>query len=462
MLRRFTGSTGKLFTRDVTWRMPTSHLVILLAIVVLSLDLRLQSVIHTVVDEPIRADAHDYFTYAYNLHQHGIYSRTFTPAGTLPEPDALRPPAYPLFLYPFMSAVPDTDTLRHILIAQALISTLTVILTFLIARLFIPATLALGAAALTALSPHLVTMNVYVLTETLFTFLIVLLVWLIGSNTRGKRWLWLVAGLALGAATLTRPTMQYFLLPLSLYLWYQTGWRTAARDTAFLVLGMALVMTPWVVRNAVTLDRAGDNTLLIGTLHHGTYPDFMYNDDPRSFAIPYRFDPRTPEITKDIRSVLAEIKRRFDEDRSRTLHWYLIGKPRYLFDWDLIEGGVGDVFVYAVISTPYSYLPHFRLSHAVMKASHGVLVILGLLGVVLVWLPRSIVALSERAQFTARLVSVLILYYVGLHMIGAPYSRYSVPLRPFIYTMALATVFFAYHQVRSIIENARRTDPVAK
>lgn len=441
---------------EVRLAMPTTHLVILLVIILVSVDLRFQSVVHTVVDEPIRADAHDYFTYAYNLQQHGVYSRTYTPGNELPKPDALRPPGYPLFLYPFMNATPDAANLNRILLAQALLSTITVVVGFLMARLFLPAVFALGAAALTALSPHLVTMNVYVLTETLFTFLIVLLIWWIGrSHARRNNWLWLVAGIVLGMATLTRPTMQYFVIPLALYLFYQTGWRTAWRTTALVIVGMGLVVAPWVARNLITLDRPGDNTLMISTLHHGSYPDFMYNDDPRSFPAPYRFDPRTPEINRDTRSVLAEIERRFHDNPSRFLHWYLVGKPQYLFDWDMIEGGVGDVFVYSVISTPYSYLPHFRLSHAIMKATHGVLMILGLIGVVLVWLPKSPVALSDNARFTARLISVLILYYVAIHMIGAPYSRYSVPIRPFIYTMALATMFQIYAHARGLFGHAR-------
>lgn len=459
MVRRLGRPARNMLGREVKLGLRTSHALILLVIVLVSLDLRLQSVVHTIVDEPLRADAHDYFTYAYNLHQHGVYSRVFAAGDLLPQPDALRPPAYPLFLYPFVSTALDAGNLNGILIAQALISTITVIVSFLVARLFLPVGLALCAAGLTALSPHLVTMNVYVLTETLFTFLVVLLVGLIGGNTCGKRWLWIVAGIVLGVAALTRPTMQYFVIPLGLYFWYQAGWRAGARATVFVVAGLAFVVAPWIVRNLITLDRLGDDTLMIGTLHHGSYPDFMYNDDPRSFPVPYRFDPRSPEIIKDKSSVFAEIKRRFEEDPSRSLRWYLLGKPRYFFDWDMIEGGVGDVFVYPVISTPYSYLPHFRLTHSFMKATHAVFMVFGLLGAVLVWLPKSMAALPERALVAARLVSVIIIYHVGLHMIGAPYSRYSIPLRPFMYMLAMYSSSFVYFRARAFINETRRPYP---
>jgi hypothetical protein len=36
-----------------------------------------------------------------------------------------------------------------------------------------------------------------------------------------------------------------------------------------------------------------------------------------------------------------------------------------------------------------------------------------------------------------RYISALLIYFTVLHMVGAPFPRYSVPLRPFQYAMAL-------------------------
>ena len=423
-------------------RVPTWPTLALLAIILVSLDLRVQNVLHTVVDHPIRADALEYVAYAWNLHEHGVYSRKMTPPGEAPQSDALRPPGYPLFLYAVLGSRPDYSDLRRLLVIQALLSTATVVLTFLLARGFLSVTPALLATSLTAISPHIVIMNVYVLTETLFTFLLVLAVWLMLMAEKGRiAWSW--AGFALGAALLTRPTLQYFIAPLVVFVFLCKERREAIRTSALLIAGVFIVFGPWIVRNIVTLGTATDDTLMIGTLHHGSYPGLMYNDDPQTLAIPYRFDPQTPEITRSITSVLAHIKENFLAHPARYLKWYLFEKPIYLFKWNNIEG-MGDIFLYPVLSSPYSYLPHFRLSRLLMKETHVLLMLLGLLGSVWIWLPRRYLALPDHSLFAARLLSVLIWYYIAVHIAGAPYPRYSIPLRPFVYIFAMTTLFFLY------------------
>lgn len=75
---------------------------------------------------------------------------------------------------------------------------------------------ALGAGLLTAISPHLVSASTYLLTETLFTFLMMMSLWLavkmIRDNSRAVAF---AAGLIIAAAALTRPTLQYFIVPLA-------------------------------------------------------------------------------------------------------------------------------------------------------------------------------------------------------------------------------------------------------
>jgi hypothetical protein len=44
-------------------------------------------------------------------------------------------------------------------------------------------------------------------------------------------------------------------------------------------------------------------------------------------------------------------------------------------------------------------------------------------------------------------MSLLVLYFLVMHTIGAPYPRYSVPIRPILYGMSLITVSFVAHIV---------------
>jgi len=79
-----------------------------------------------------------------------------------------------------------------------------------------------------------------------------------------------------------------------------------------------------------------------------------------------------------------------------------------------------------------------------MKLLHSPLVIISLLGSLLAWVfPRPDI-LGRNSIFVARTVAALLFYYTIVHMIGAPYPRFSVPLRPFQYGMALFGLHYFY------------------
>lgn len=444
-----------IFTRQFSLDRISWLIISLLIIIVLTgAVLRLQSVVHTRIVEPvIRADARDYMLYAYNLKNFGVYSRS--DAGLIsrsegagasdPAPDAVRTPGYPLFLSLFVGHEITLNTVHVILLAQAVLGILTILLVFDLCRRFLPALLALIAALLTALSPHLVTATVYLLTETLFCFLMVLSFWLFAWAAERRRLIgFLLAGIVLGAAALTRPAVQYFIVPFSLLLVF---WRPARfRIVVVLVLGCALAFLPWAARNLYTLGKIGDDTLKINTLHHGMYPDFRYNDDPKTFGYPYRYDPESPRIAQSMGAVVNEIKNRFQAEPANHLKWYLVGKPIMLWSWNLTES-IGGPFVYAVSRTPYSFLPHFGWSYVLMYWLHWFLVALGALGCIVVWLPRHWLRLTEPALMIARAISLLLLFYVALHMVGAPFPRYSVPMRPFLYAIAMLPLGLAYRRM---------------
>ncbi|MCA9324580.1 glycosyltransferase family 39 protein [Candidatus Saccharibacteria bacterium] len=410
-------------------------------LILLALYLRLHAVLHTEVIAPVRADAADYYAYAYNLRYAGVYSAAKPwdqkyEIGAL-EADAVRSPGYPLFVAPFVSGMPDRTTLTNIVVVQALISTLSVLIAYLLYRRFLAPPWALTAGLLTCLSPHLISMNVYILTESLFTFLLLLTLWLFTLYQSQERITYVfLAGLMLGAATLTRPSLQYFIAPMliMIYLYLPAGHRSKAMIT--LSMGLLVLIGPWHIRNVMSTGEVSDSRLMVNFLHHGMYPDFQYRGQVESTGFPYRYDPDAAEISKDIPSVLSAIEQEFARQPARQLHWYLIGKPETFWSWDIVQG-MGDVFVYEVQSSPYFGAPLFQGTHWLMKAIHYPIVVLGMLAAVLVWLPRWGVSIDGGVLFAARSVSLLLLYYTAMHMVGAPFPRYSVPLQPFLFGMAV-------------------------
>ena len=184
-------------------------------------------------------------------------------------------------LYPLLLTVPFGLTAHPFLVTLLAQGLLVVGIQWLCWRL----TLLLGgrpwagvlAAAIVALDPLTFYYSVLLLTETLFTFLALLFLWLlVEAGTRPRRTaFWLVVGLVLGAATLTRPVMQaFFLICAAGWLWYGERPRTR-RLREMLVVGLvaAAVMAPWVVRNYRIFHRYVPGTIVSGyALYAGNNP----------------------------------------------------------------------------------------------------------------------------------------------------------------------------------------------
>jgi len=411
---------------------------VLAAILLLGLDLRVESVLHSVVDNPVRADARDYVLYAYNLERYGVYSLsdTWAPEAAPPAPDAMRSPLYPLFLTVFLDQPPTRDNLRTALMAQALLGTLTVALAYALARAVLAVPFALAASALVALSPHLVTMTIYLLSETLLCFALVLALLAAARGLREDGPAHAVlTGALLAAAALAHPLAQYFVIVAAGYLLVVRDVPSARRAAALVVLGFGIVFGPWIVRNVVSVG-GSDPTLMLAALRAGAYPGLMYDNRPETYGYPYRADPGYAEAIKDPGATARAIAQAFRERPWEQARWYLFGKPALLYSWNNVEGQ-GDVFVYPTLSSPYAYLPVFQVTHAVMRHLHGWLVVLMAVGAVLVWLPAHWTLLAPEAAFAGRLVSLLLAYHLAVMVVGFPLPRYSIALRPFLYLMAL-------------------------
>jgi 4-amino-4-deoxy-L-arabinose transferase-like glycosyltransferase len=402
--------------------------------------LRYEAWLETRVRHPLQQDALDYFSYAYNLRHHKIYSKEFLqPPDSNPQlsPDALRTPGYPLFLAVMVNSPPTRYLIKKIAFWQMVVSMLTIVLAFFLFRRFLLPAATMLAAIFLALSPHLIIFNNYILTETLFCFSLVLTglaAW--GFAKRPSVWLAALLGGVMGLATLVRPSLQFFPLVAAILVFAGGGLPKKPVVVPAMLLGFVVIISPWYIRNMVTLGRLSDQTLMINFLHHGLYPDFKYKQIPASHSIPYRFDPRSPEIRKDLSSVVNEIKNRFRSEPRQHLKWYLFKKPLIFWSWDTLQGH-GDTVVYYLSQNPYTYRRFFQWTHKAMHLLHLPLIFLSLAGSLLVWLaPRSIGG-DRVSMFIARFVSALMLYYTLIHIIGAPFPRYSVPLRPFQYAMGL-------------------------
>jgi 4-amino-4-deoxy-L-arabinose transferase-like glycosyltransferase len=182
-----------------------------------------------------------------------------------------RAPGYPAFLAlvgggrEVVSAVP-----ARVKIAQAFVGALGVILVGLVARRLAGDRAGRIAAWLAAVYPPLTWIAAYAWSEAVFWPLGVLTAWLFDrADARPASGpAAITCGLVAGAGILTRPNLLLF-VPLAALYW---SWRRHGRAIAGFVLGLALVIGPWTVRNHIHYGRwmivASDGGVTFWTGNH--------------------------------------------------------------------------------------------------------------------------------------------------------------------------------------------------
>ncbi|HEY2345303.1 MAG TPA: glycosyltransferase family 39 protein [Xanthomonadaceae bacterium] len=433
---------------------PSWHRVLaafaLVVILLLGASLRLRAALETETSPALQGDSVDYVSAAYNIRQFDVFSHENLWAKNVqsaPKPRAFINPGYPAMLALLMPGSPDRDFLRRALLTQALLGVLVVGASFLFAVQLLPKPAALALAALIAVNPQLISLGTTLLTETLFSLLVVAsLCALARACLRGGVGWYLVTGVLIGLSVLVRPTLEF--LPLMLVpalAWFIP--RSRWKPCLALLFGMLLAFGPWIVRNELAIGAASDPTLMTSTLRDGSYPDFMYRGLPQSMGYPYKFDPDATTIHTPGQAI-ARIRSNLESDPAGTLRWYLLSKPVRFFDWSFIEGS-GSIFINTVKRSPYlEGQPDFVLSYEAMYFLHWPLIALAWAGIALALVAAARGGRSREAAVMG-VLAVVMLFVIGLHTIGFPLGRYSVPFRPLTYLLALYALTTAIRWVRT-------------
>jgi 4-amino-4-deoxy-L-arabinose transferase-like glycosyltransferase len=184
------------------------------------------------------------------------------------QPEVVRTPGYSLLLVPGLLL----GRVEAVTVAlQIALAALTVVGVYALAAevLGSPRT-ALAAAALYALDPLSIVYSSLLLTETLFTTVVVWATWLLARHARGGRARDLLAGTALLAAAYVRP-LGYF-LPFgaaafaALHAARSRRWRALPR-AAFACALAAALLAPWQLRNAAAADYGGFSAVRAQSLY---------------------------------------------------------------------------------------------------------------------------------------------------------------------------------------------------
>lgn len=220
--------------------------------------------------KPLKLFTPDSFGYdqlATNILRYGVFSAGSQPPFT---PDLERTPAYPAMIAAVYAAAGHSP--EAVILLQMLLAALTVGLTFCLARrIGVSNWVALLAAGLVAAEPVSAMTSDLLLTETLFTLLLAAGTLLLLLYWRSSQLCWLLlSAVILGLAALTRPVSQFLpiaILPVVVAMGRYMGWRRATL-AALLFLGVSMGITySWALRNyqaggLFTLSTVADTNLV--------------------------------------------------------------------------------------------------------------------------------------------------------------------------------------------------------
>ncbi len=287
-------------------------LVILAVATILRFDF-LFSTSHKVSHDTIHYDA-----MVRQLLDEGVYAYKSTTS------NAQVTPGYPLFMAAIYKLAEGLsyEPFPIIRVLQVGFSLVSIALGYLIAARLAGRQAGLLTAATMAVYPPFIWANGAILTEPLAAMLLLLYVWLQLLAFEQKRWtLHALAGAAMGLTVLVRPEF-LVLIGASYVLLLIRGRQLleTAKLFLFALIGAGLVLSPWVIRNVVTLGEVVVASTQVNPFAAGTYPDKNYDD-----GLVDRKGKTQMEVAKE------RLRIGFTEHTWTYVKWYTIGKLKYTY-----------------------------------------------------------------------------------------------------------------------------------
>ncbi len=427
-------------TDSVNTKSTRFYLYIIL-IAVLSLWIRFSYFKQTIIYNPVMKDAKNYVQYANNLIEYSTFSKS---SGTIsPKPDSFWAPGYPAFLATsiIIAKKLGINPYTVVMYSQVVLGVLISVLTLLLGRLFLSKAWSVLTAVLVSFSPHMISMGGYLLTETLFSFLLLAAIYSFSiAYDKKKWWIFIVSGLFFGLSYLVNPVMFFapILLVLVAVCIFNSGkskLSVSLKPKLITCLIVFFVIAgAWSLRNMISVQsgQPSGSSRLFTNMVIGSHSDFydIWRANTR--------DPENP-ATKDFKTLNGSYSAftrlllgRVIQDPGHYAKWYLIDKPILLWSWNILIGK-GDIFVYPVKVSLYDNSTIALATFLIMKSTHYFLFGFAVLGIMFLF--KNTNSISHIPIF----LYIILIYISAVYVVTQSEPRYSIPMRPEMY---LCAVFF--------------------
>ncbi|MDP4091884.1 MAG: glycosyltransferase family 39 protein [Bacillota bacterium] len=339
------------------------------------------------------------------------------------EPTVFIMPLFPYFLAGvfrvFGSGLVGLQAVR---IIQAAFSCLTIYLIFLTAKYLFDLKIALLSSIFVAFYiPGIVTTG-YILTETVFTTLLILLLYLSLKFSHHPTYpRFIILGLVWALATMMRPTIGLYPVLLFVYLLIRFRCKPVRLIKYGLVMALPfiIVMSPWWIRNYsefgefIPLSASAGNPML-----QGTYINYIQTPENVTY---YKLGRNAYETNKiEIDVAKKRMSEGFKNDFTGYLYWYTLGKTKYLW------------------SGPFYWQRYFGISYKLVLAYHSV-ILLGFAGIFM---------LNRKKLLKLMLPLCIMLYFNIIHCFYMAFDRYAFPLIPILSILAACFWINVYNFIK--------------
>lgn len=343
------------------------------------------------------------------------------------QPTAFIMPGLPFTLAFFMKLFGTVGGITAFRIFQALLNALCILLIYLIARKFFNRKISLLACLLNFIYLPQISNTGLILTEEVFKFLLLLLIYITINALESKKVkLYILGGVCLGLACLFRPTIAlYPAVVLVMWLIRKYKFKEMLKFAGVTIAAFIIIMAPWWIRNYSTFNQFIPLTKSSGNpFLQGTYINYDQSKNPpvyKETKTEFEKDEYEMQLGKD------RLIKNFSQHPFEYAYWYTLGKT--IDAWRV----------------PYLYRPIFGISYNSMYKMHLVYLGLCILGIVM--------AIIRRKQLKGiSILLFMILYFNCVYLPFLSSSRYIYPIIPVFFIFGAYFIYSMGNMVRKLVD----------
>ncbi|MEI6218574.1 MAG: glycosyltransferase family 39 protein [bacterium] len=335
-------------------------------------------------------------------------------------PSLYRPPLYPVFLAGMFRVFGDSHV--PVLAIQFLFDLLAAVAVYKLARGMFGHTIACGAIFLCALYPFFTYYTVRLLTESVFTMLLMGgLYWFHKGLQCGSRWFFVAAGIALGLGILCRFSL-FYITPILIFVAVVTHRKERVVWVNSLICGITvlLIIAPWTYRNYLVTGRL----VLLGT--GSGYNLWLGNHVPTGGRDNDELQGRDLAVLKeDIGKIIGPEKEVFSLDNDKR------------FSSAAIRDFKADPCATAIVVAKKGFRFWFDVFN---PGNRKVMIVLIPIQMILLVLAGIGSYLALHNLPVAWPLLLVIPYFNGIHAVTVSTFRYCIPVMPLIMILAACAI----------------------